>query len=87
MEYSENFSLESETSPKLAVELQKLAERFPIQAKQLTPEETPKIEPQEGVGPKLETAYLETIESKRLLFYGDKHGLLFPFLNEAVKKE
>ncbi len=86
MEYSENFGQEFEPRQELAVELQKLADRFPITPRQLSQGELPKIEPQERVGPKLETAYLEDPEQKRLLFYGDGHGLIFPFLNEAVKR-
>ncbi len=87
MKYSENFGQEFEPRPELAVELQRLAERFPITPRQLTQYELPEIEPGERMGPKLETAYLEKPEQKRLLFYGDGHGLIFPFLNEAVKKK
>lgn len=87
MEYFENFSRKFGSSLEVAVELQKLAERFPITPRQLAQDEFPEIESQERFGgPKLETAYLEDSEGKRLLFYGDGHGLIFPFLNEAVKR-
>lgn len=89
MKYSENFGHEFEQRPELAAELQKIAERFPITPRQLTPEQLPKIKRYKRDGSelsKLEDAYLEDVKQKRLLFYGDTHGLLFPFLNEAVKK-
>jgi len=86
MKYSENFGHEFEQRPGLAVELQKIAERFPVTPRQLTSDQLPVIRPHDRVGPELETAYLDDVEQKRLLFYGDGHGLLFPFLNKAVKK-
>lgn len=87
MRNSENFEQSIEPEKALAADLKLIAEKLPFHARELKKDQLPKVQQENKYnGPELETAYFVSKDGKKLLYYGNAHGSIFPFLEDAVTK-